>query len=289
MNFVRSARYTVAVSLLILLVGLVSLVWQGLNLGIDFSGGTRFHVAVGAGVSAADLRAAVGSVVDAQPMVQALVDEPGQFTIRMPPLSDEKRDEVLAVLKEQFGVGELLGAEEVQPAISRELTRNALFAIGLAVAVQVIYIALRFDLRFGVSAVAAVAHDAIITLGLVSLLRIEAGAAFVAAVLTIIGYSMNDTIVVFDRIRENIKLRRRGDSLADTVNKSINETLVRSINTTLTTLVPLAAIAVFGGETLRGFAITLFIGIAVGAYSSIFFASPLWLWWTQSSRAAGRS
>lgn len=282
-DYVRSARYTLLVSLIVLLAGVASLAVQRLNLGIDFTSGVRLQVEFAEAPSVSAVRDAVAAKVTATPVVQALPDAPGQFSIRTPALDDAQREAVLAALSE-LGTYELLGSEEVQPGISRELTRNAAMALGLAIVAQVIYIALRFDFRFGVSAVVALAHDALITLGLVSLLRIEVGAAFIAAVLTIIGYSINNTIVVFDRVRENLKTSRRGEPLSQVVNRSIGGTLRRSVNTTITTVLPLAMIAVFGGSTLQGFAITLLIGMFAGAYSSIFLAGPLWCWWTVRAR-----
>jgi len=175
--------------------------------------------------------------------------------------------------------------EEVSGVIGKELTQKAILALVVANAAQVIYITLRFEFKFAVAAVVALIHDVLITVGMFSILGIEVNSPFVAAILTIIGYSINYTIVVYDCIRENLKARKKED-LKTLVNRSIAEARMRSIKTSLTTLRAVVAILVFGGQTIREFSLALAIGITTGTYSSIFIASPLWVLWKNKEEAA---
>jgi preprotein translocase SecF subunit len=169
-------------------------------------------------------------------------------------------------------------SQVVGPKVSGELFRNGVLALGVAIGLMLIYIWFRFELQFGLGAVAALFHDVILTFGLFALFRLEFTLTIIAAILTIIGYSMNDTVVVFDRLRENLRKYRK-TPLRDVIELSINETLSRTVITGLTAVLALAGLAIFGGEALRNFSIALIFGIVIGTYSSIYVASPIILLW----------
>src|SRR5690606_10276653 len=205
--------------------------------------------------------------------------EASEFLIRTPgtesDVATEQSRALLNALEAQFGEGNvtLLREESVGAKVGGELQTRALLAILISFAVTLIYLAFRFEWRFGVAAVIATLHDIVLTLGLISVLRLEVSLTTVAAVLTILGYSLNDTIVIFDRIRENLQSAKRVDFMA-VLNRSINETLPRTVLTTATTLVTLLSLYLFGGVIIRDFALILIVGILLGTYSSIFIASP---------------
>lgn len=286
MDFMKTAKWWGVVSVVIILAGLVSMAVQGLNVGIDFKGGTYLDLKFERSVTTGEIRQAMGSIHE-NAVIQE-TDEDNEYLIRTISMDADQRTGLMTGLKDKLGNFEIRKVEEVKGVISRELTEKAVLAVAIACILQIIYIALRFDFKFGVTAVIALVHDAAITLGLMSLFQMEIGSAFVAAILTVIGYSMNDTIVVFDRIRENLKLRKR-ESLTELVNKSINQTLSRTINTAVTTLLAVGAILIFGGDTVRDFVFAMFVGMVSGVYSSVFIASPLWLWWTEAAKKARKT
>lgn len=276
-DFMSRSKLWLALSGTVIVIGLVALLVRGgLNLGIDFRGGTLLQLRFAKTVSTEEVR----SVLKNYGLEKSGIQNSGGSTvlIRTRDLTDQERQNVLASLKEKLGSYEVLRAEKVGGTISKELTRNAFLASAIASALMLVYITVRFEFKFAVAAVLALIHDVLITVGLFALFNIEVDSTFVAAILTILGYSINDTIVVFDRIREHLKTRRK-EPLAELVNNSINETLARSINTSLTTLFSVIALLFFGGETTKVFALALFIGLTSGAYSSIFIASPIWYLW----------
>jgi len=179
-------------------------------------------------------------------------------------------------LEKEIGKLEILRSEKVGPTIGKELRRAGILALLIAIILMVIYITFRFEFKFALAAIGALIHDILVTLSIFSIFQLEINSSFIAAILTIFGYSINDTIVIFDRIRENLKKAKK-EELIPLVNKSIKETLARSINTVVTTLFVLLALYFFGGETTKIFVLAMLIGITSGAYSSIFTASPLWV------------
>ncbi|MCG0239592.1 MAG: protein translocase subunit SecF [Firmicutes bacterium] len=294
-DFIKWAKVWLAISLVVIAVGLVSLATRGINLSVDYTGGTELELQFGQELTVTQVREAVAELSGKSPAVKKVGGgEVGtDFIVTTPRLTDQERLDLVAKLKERLGTEvTVLSVDDVSGTIRSELIRNAVLAVLIATAFQLIYIGFRFEFRSGVTAILAVVHDVLVTLGMVSLLGLEVGPAFVAAVLTIIGYSVNDTIIIFDRIRENLQRQKgRGESLADLVNRSLSETVTRSLYTSVTVLLVLAAILWLGGETTRDFAATLFIGTVAGAYSSICFAAPIWYWWRQAgegkrSRAA---
>ncbi len=286
MDFMKTAKYWIGLSLVVTAVGLISLIFRGLNLGIDFTGGTLLDLKFDQPQTLASVRGALGTGHENDTIRLASADG-RQVLVTTVALSEADRLKLFDVLKAKLGKFEPLRVEQVQGVISHDLTRQALIAVLIASALQVVYITFRFEFKFAVTAIIALLHDAVIVLGLFSIFRAEVSAPFVAAVLTILGYSLMDTIVIFDRIRENLKLRKRAESLHELVNKSVRQSLTRSIYTSVTTLMAILAVLVFGGQSTRDFALALFLGIVSGTYSSIFVASPLWLWWRESE-ARGR-
>ncbi len=282
-SFMGRRRTWFGISGILLFIGVVSLLFQGLNLGVDFTGGSVLELNYEQPVAVADVEgvlAAYEETAGAQVQSMGAAETP---TIRIrardfPP--GDSRDAMYAGLRD-LGTFEISLLDEVSPAIGRELTRAGLLAVGVAILGMVTYITFRFEYRFAVCAIAALVHDSIITLGLFSLLQMEINGAFIAAVLTIVGYSVNDTIVIFDRIRENIRYRKRGEGLAFTVDRSIRQTLMRSLATSLTTFLAVGSLWAFGGATIRSFTAALLFGVIIGTYSSIFLASPLWMAWQE--------
>lgn len=247
------------------------------NYGVDFTGGTLVQVEI-PGVG--DVAAIRGTVEGAVPGTQITAfGDADQFLIRTPTLAGagatESSDAVAGALRAEFGEEnvEILATEAVSAKVGNELQGRALLAIVISFVATLIYLAFRFEWRFGVASVIATAHDIILTLGVLALLRIEVSLATVAAVLTIVGYSLNDTIVVFDRVRENLHATRR-PAFVDVLNRSINETLPRTVLTSGTTLVTLLSLFIFGTGMIRDFSMILLIGIVLGTYSSVFVAAP---------------
>ncbi len=267
----------------LILVGIISLVLHGgPRYGVDFTGGTLIQVEFAQETSVGELR----SILSAAGMENAQIQQFGgsnEFLIRTQDFEGIV-EEVSGLLHETYGIdGFTMSTDAVGPKVGSELQRKAGLAILMSFALTLIYLAFRFEWRFGVAAIIATFHDITITIGFISLLNIEITLATVAAILTILGYSLNDTIVVFDRIRENLKKRRK-DKYEDIINSSINETLPRTVLTSGTTLVTLLALFILGGAVVRPFALVLIIGILIGTYSSIFVASPTLLEIEERSR-----
>lgn len=285
-NFIEKRRTAYVVSALVLLAGFGGMIhnfatlgtWQ--NYGVDFQGGSLVQVRFDDPTTTADLRQALGGSA-APPITQFGGEGTGEFVIRAP-LADEASitqvaDDVEAQIRDNlpgrsFTVvrTELVGAK-----VGAELQQKALGAVLFSFIMTLVYLAFRFELRFGLAAVIATAHDIFITLGFLAVFQVEIALPTVAAILTILGYSLNDTIVVFDRIRENMRMKgaRKRDPV-DLVNQSINETLPRTVLTSGTTLAVLLALLVIGGGVIRDFTIVLILGVLIGTYSSIFVASP---------------
>ncbi len=284
MDYMKYRKGFLAFSAVLLVACLVAVFTVGLNLGIDFAGGTLIEVRYDKQVTSAEVERAAATVVPEARVQKAEtkgIDNPdaSEFLIRTPEFADEAQR--LAFLEALKGIGEyeIIGEEEVSATISAELIRSAALAVLIAAVLQILYVTFRFEFRFGVTAVLALIHDVIVTLGLVALLQVQINAPFVAAILTVLGYSINDTIVTFDRIRENLARRKKSEPLEALTTRSIQETVIRSLYTSLTTLMVLLALLLLGGESTWDMAMTLFIGIASGTYSSIFVASALWLGW----------
>lgn len=275
------------ISALIILPGLFSIITQGFNLGIDFTGGTLIDVKFARPVTVAEVRDALKTVNLENSTIQlaatAQEHSSSNVLIRTQVLSEEERRAALGVLQNKLGNFDVLRTEKVGAVVGEELTRQAILAVIAASIMMILYITYRFEFRFAVSGILALIHDVLVVLGLFSILQKEIDASFIAAILTIIGYSINDTIVIFDRIRENLKTHRKDEPFADMVDRSVWQTMARSIYTVLTVLFVTLALYLFGGETTKNFSLALLIGISIGAYSSIFTASPIWVTWKEYS------
>jgi len=291
-DFIGKRWYAVAVSMVIIVIGVVAIVARGgLPLGIDFSGGTLMVLEFEQPMPEESVRDALAALDEK--VVQQYGDSGGGVLIRLPQAGPEQgasleqgAEQVIEILEGSgLGTFEVISRELVGPIIGQELQRRGISAFVFAMAGILIYVGLRFRFSFGVGAIVAVVHDILITLSLLTLFGIDLSLNVVAAMLTITGYSVNDSIVVFDRVRENLRLMRR-DKFDHLVNKSINQTLARTIITSGTTGFAVLALALFGGEVLRGFSITMLIGIFSGTYSTIFIASSTAIAITQRRTAA---
>jgi preprotein translocase subunit SecF len=276
----RKTAYKVSIGLVA--VGLLSvLLHGGLDYGVDFTGGTLFQVRFDEDVSASQVRSALGAAGITTAQVQDFGAR-GEFLIRMAEFIEGGDRDLEARVDQEldntFGAETytVVRREAVGPKVGGELRRRAIGAVLISFMLTLIYLGFRFEWRFGLAAIIATIHDVIIVFGVISVLNIEISLPTVAAILTIIGYSLNDTIVIFDRIRENLKKHRRLKYI-EILDRSINETLPRTVMTSGTTLAVLLALAVFGGAVIREFTIVLIVGVIIGTYSSIFVASPVLL------------
>jgi preprotein translocase subunit SecF len=283
-DFIGKRKIALFVSLAILLVGLVSLVVKGgPDYGIDFAGGMIVQVKFDQDTNAAKIKQALAATGLEGLSVQTFGDGENEFLIRTPTTSSEVEGlnvQITSALEEAFGAQsvDLRRAEMVGPQVGKDLRQKGLLAVLYAMIGILIYVTWRFEFRFAVGSIVALLHDVLITLGIFSLFGKEIDLPIIAAFLAIIGYSLNDTIIVYDRIRENMnKYGRQG--FASVINHSINETLSRTLMTSGTTLLVVFALFVFGGGVIHNFAFALLVGILVGTYSSIFIASPFILFW----------
>lgn len=284
-SFVKHKYLFFALSLLVIVAGLISIAMQGFNLGIDFTGGTMLDLKFAKPVTVSDVRTVLKDYGLENSMLQLAgtekVDKAPNVIIRTRILDEGERKAVLQGLNDKLGKYDIMRIEKVGATIGSEMTREALIALLLSWLVIIAYVSYRFEYRFGVAGILALVHDVMIVVGLFSIFQKEVDATFVAALLTIVGYSINDTIVIFDRIRENMKLMKKGDSLPEMVDRSIWQTMTRSIYTSLTVLFATAALYFLGGETTKTFSLALLIGFIAGTYSTVFLASPVWLAWKE--------
>ena len=282
-------------SALIIIPGIICMFVRGFNFGIDFTGGTIIDLKFAQPVTIAEVRTSLakygldGSTIQLSG-AQSDVTSSEDVMIRTTDLEEEQRKEVMTTLRQDVGDYTVLREEKVGATIGGELITNALEALVISWALIILYVSYRFEWKFGVAAVLALIHDILIVLSVFSLTQRQIDSSFIAALLTIVGYSINDTIVIFDRIRENLRLHfcRNGDVNA-LVNTSVYQTLTRSLYTVFTVLFTTFALYFFGGETTKDFAFALLVGFGVGCYSSIFIASPLWIvfrGWSEKRHAA---
>lgn len=281
-DFMKQRTIFFILSGVITVAGIVVLLFFGMNLGIDFSSGTRIDVKASHELNVNDFQKTIQSLGfnSEQPVLS------GQGkTITTVRIKNQLNQNDVAKVKDsinkKFGVPKSsINVSTVSPQIGRELAKNAFWAVLISSACIILYVWIRFEFLQGLAAIIALLHDAFIIISVFSLLHIEINIDFIAAVLTIVGYSINDTIVTFDRIRENMKTNKKKirtfEDLAAIINKSIQQTFVRSVSTVFTVLVATLALLIFGSESIRTFTIALLIGLLSGAYSSIFIASPLW-------------
>jgi len=277
LEIVNKSKLWLGISGIVIAISLVGLLTRGLNLGIDFTGGNLIQVKFDKEVSLNELNTVLDEISkDYNQLGHGRIvqeSEENEFMIRTIELSEEERNGILSKIK-AFSEFDLLKSEKVGAAIGEELKVNATYALLLGSVLIVLYITLRFEFKFAIAAVVALFHDIIISVGIIALLAYEVNTPFIAAVLTILGYSINDTIVVFDRIRE-MHRKNKSAKLADIIDDSINSVMTRSINTSLTTFLAVGAMLIFGGDSLKTFMATLLVGVIAGTYSSIFVVSPV--------------
>jgi preprotein translocase subunit SecF len=277
-DFLNARRRAYVISGAVLLLGLGSIALHGgLRFGVDFTGGTLVQLEFDQPTTVADVRAALASSGYGEAQLQQFGSS-SEFLVRIAEFEegggDAIENKVDDAITASYGDGWRIARKEaLSPRVGNELQRGALIAIMISFGLTLVYLAFRFEWRFGVAAVIATIHDILITFGFISLMNIEITLTTVAAILTIVGYSLNDTIVIFDRIRENIRKFRK-DAYIDLLNRSINETLPRTVLTSGTTVATLFALFLLGGEVIRPFALVLILGVMIGTYSSIFVASP---------------
>lgn len=279
-NFMKIRRIALLLSAVLILGSISLLMFRGLNLGIDFKGGNLLQIELPEPTNVSEVRSAMSEAKAEQAVIQAYSDR--GFIIRLKTDSDEEVNKVISVMKSKYPGMELLRLEKVGPVVGQALRKQALIAVCVALLGILAYITFRFRFRFAVVSVLALIHDSLITLGVFSLTGREISLPFIAAILTIVGYSLNDTIVVLDRIRENWKHVSK-EGIINVLNMSINQTLSRTINTSLTTFLPVTALFIWGGPVIANFAFAIMVGIIVGTYSSIYIASALLAEWYKAS------
>lgn len=281
-SFYNKRWIFIAVSVVIMLAGLISFIVSGLNVDIDFKGGTSvvFNTKSDSATKeeieqlVKDTVETSGSVV-----VQPSMDNPSEYTIKLNSLTTEESDKLVNALIEKY-VPDEEGYDDYSissftAAYGKQLASEAIFALIVAIILMLVYITFRFEFLQGISAIIALTHDVLIMLAIYALFKIPVNSSFIAVILTIIGYSINNTIVVFDRVRENRKYARK-ETTAQIVDKSLRGTLGRSINTTITTLIMVVCLYIIGGNSIKEFALPLMIGLIGGAYSSLFIVAPVW-------------
>ncbi|MCS5595512.1 MAG: protein translocase subunit SecF [Porticoccaceae bacterium] len=275
-NFMGIRKYAVIFSAILLSVSAWSLYTQGLALGLDFSGGTQIEVGYEQPANVGELRKKLAAAGFDNPVVVHFGSET-DVLIRLQGAPDQKlAEQIVEVLKGDDQQIELRRVDYVGPQIGEELREDGGLGMLTALAVVMLYVAIRFQLKFSIAAVLALVHDVVITLGIFSLARFEFDLTVLAAVLAVVGYSLNDTIVVSDRIRENFRKIRKATAI-EVINESLSQTLWRTINTSVTTMLVLLALFFIGGELIHNFAIALMIGVGIGTYSSIYVAATVML------------
>ena len=276
-NFVSKFKSANIISIIIFSLSVFFILFKGLNYGIDFKGGTLIELRTEISVNATSIRDTLKTMDLGDVNVKKFGKE-GDYLIKVEQKNTNNNNLIPKIKKNLY---DNLGAdvdfrrvENVGPKVSAELLESSIIAISLALMAMLFYIWVRFEWQFSLGSIVALFHDVVITLGIFSLLSLEINLSIIAAVLTIVGYSMNDTVVIYDRIRENL-LKYTKISISDVSNLSINETLARTIITSVTTLLALVSIYILGGEILRGFSFAMILGVLIGTYSSIFVASPI--------------
>lgn len=273
-DFIKARKISYILSLVIIIAGVVSLFVQGLNLGIDFTGGTVMEISFKQEMDIADLRSNLSEMGNSDAKIVQLAN--GDYQLKTAFMDQNAQDEFVSALNEATGnEADVVQANAVGPSVGTEIMQKGIIALVVAIILMVAYISFRFEWRFALAGNLALFHDILVTLAFFSLFQWEVNSSFIAAILTIFGYSINDTIVVFDRIRENLGRVKR-EELGLTVDRSIKSVILRSLYTSVSTLIPLIAVCVLGGDTTRLFVLAMIIGITSGTYSSVFVASPLW-------------
>lgn len=281
-SIVKRYKLFFAITITFLIIGLGSMIVKGFNMGIDFTGGSIMDLQFHKTVSVAEVRDVLkerdlgNAIIQLESSDSAVTSAKGVL-IRTGVISDEQRQQVMADLKTKLGDFDIQRVENVGATIGGELIQQAVLAIVLSWVLMIAYITIRFEFRFALAAIIALIIDVTVTLSYFSLFHVEMDSSFVAALLTVVGYSVNGTIVIFDRIRENLKIHRRSESMTEMVDNSIWQTMGRSVYTVGTSLFAVVSIFLWGGETIRNFAFAMLVGFSSGAYTSTLLAGPLWM------------
>ena len=281
LHIIRNIKYYLSVSIVLVVLSIVVFFAKGLNYGIDFTGGNLFQLKYNdKKITLTEINENLDKLSEKLPQVNSnsrkvQISEDGTVILRVPELKEEDKKEVLNSLQE-LGAFNLDKEDKVGASIGDDLKKSAIYSLGIGAILIVLYITLRFEFSFAIGGILSLLHDIIIAVGFIALMGYEVDTPFIAAILTILGYSINDTIVIYDRIRENLKRRHNKNwTLEDCMDESVNQTAIRSLNTSITTLFSVIAILIFGGASLKTFIMTLLIGILAGTYSSIFIATPI--------------
>lgn len=275
-NFMKARKFALTLSLVLVVASIALLFTRGLNLGIDFTGGNVIQAEFTTRPDVAEVRSVISGIVTKGAMIQNFGEK--GIIIRTNEDTEQSREAVVKALSGKYSDMKVTGFEKVGPVVGGELRRQAVIGVTIALIAILIYITLRFQFRFAVVSVVPLVHDVLIALGFFSITQMEIGSSFIAAILTIVGYSLNNTIIILDRVRENWgSLSREG--ILNLVNKSLNQTLARTINTTLTTLFPVVALCVWGGPVLMAFSYAMLVGMIAGTWSSMMIATGLLCEW----------
>ncbi|EKA93440.1 protein translocase subunit SecF [Fusobacterium periodonticum] len=281
LHIIRNIKYYLSVSIVLVVLSIVVFFAKGLNYGIDFTGGNLFQLKYNdKKITLTEINENLDKLSEKLPQVNSnsrkvQISEDGTVILRVPELKEEDKKEVLNSLQE-LGAFNLDKEDKVGASIGDDLKKSAIYSLGIGAILIVLYITLRFEFSFAIGGILSLLHDIIIAVGFIALMGYEVDTPFIAAILTILGYSINDTIVIYDRIRENLKRRHTKNwTLEDCMDESVNQTAIRSLNTSITTLFSVIALLIFGGASLKTFIMTLLIGILAGTYSSIFIATPI--------------
>ena len=280
LHIIRNIKYYLSVSIVLVVLSIVVFFAKGLNYGIDFTGGNLFQLKYNdKKITLTEINENLDKLSEKLPQVNSnsrkvQISEDGTVILRVPELKEEDKKEVLNSLQE-LGAFNLDKEDKVGASIGDDLKKSAIYSLGIGAILIVLYITLRFEFSFAIGGILSLLHDIVIAVGFIALMGYEVDTPFIAAILTILGYSINDTIVIYDRIRENLKRKHKGWTLEECMDESVNQTAIRSLNTSITTLFSVIALLIFGGASLKTFIMTLLIGILAGTYSSIFIATPI--------------
>lgn len=287
-DFMRHRVWWFGIAAGLFVVSVVSLIVQGFNLGLDFTGGTQVELGFARKMpSTSVIKKAVTHLGIAK--YQVVSSGLHHAFLTLPAMSEPRYLTVVQGLTRALGAFKVIQHNTVGAAVASSIVKGGIEAVLVAAILIVIYMMIRFDFRYALTGIAAVFWDTIVTMGIISLARVEISSAFIAGVLTIFGYSLNDRIIIFDRVRENMAQRRKGDPLDGIVNLSLNQTLTRSIITAVIVILAMGTVLVLGGASTRDLAATVVIGVFFGAFSSVLFATPLWYSWVMGDERAGRT
>ena len=277
------------ISIVLILVSIVSLCVRGLNFGIDFKGGTTIQFDLDKTKFSSDVEKTIRDIVkDVAKTNDITVQKTGEngVSVKTIELTNEASDKIIEAVKKEYKLEQkhVLANEKVSGSVSGRLIADSLKAIALAIVLMLLYITWRFDFRSGTSAVLALAHDVIIMLGFYSIFQFTVNTSFIAAILTIVGYSINATIIIFDRVRENVRFAKKNTTANDIADNAIRSSYFRAINSSITTLLTISVLYVMGVDSIKEFALPIIVGIVAGTYSSLFIAAPFWAWWKNTEK-----